>query len=340
MAKHSVLKRCLIAGLALGVLLPGCATTPFFFPITDQERQQILALRAFRTAISPESNRAMRISQRDLLMVLSLKLPSEYGVDLSPYFIPLPKVAIPNPPPGFIQNIDQAKQFNGVSVPTNNLFMTAQALSSGQGASESWQYLLTMQPTLLGQAGTMKVTTSGAQWQSNITAGTSTKPYYFGQRYTRLPSSVSLQAELTLQQSAGKATLNASLGSFQEDPAGSDLKLPQSVSFDGSLPGLSWNLNGMMSTTTAMTIQGSLTVQGNQGTDSYMVEGRTVNGDVNVRLLNEEKGIDLTLDFREGSLKGQAKSRVDRRFVLADIASTKEGRVTIKYGDGSQEVLF
>ncbi|MNT34504.1 hypothetical protein D3C72_1704900 [compost metagenome] len=143
-----------------------------------------------------------------------------------------------------------------------------------------------------------------------------------------------------MQQNAGKATLNASLGSFQMDPAGSDLMLPQSVSFDGSIPGLSWNLNGMMSTTTAVKLQGTLTVQGSQGSDSYMVEATAVNGDLSLSLLNDEKAIDLKFYLQGGKIKGQAKSRVDRRYNLAEIIQSKDGKVVIKYGDGTQEGLF
>src|SRR5690606_18257376 len=100
-----------------------------------------------------------------------------------------------------------------------------------------------------------------------------------------------------------------SLGSFQLDPAGSDLMLPQSVSFDGSIPGLSWYLNGLMSTTTAVKLQGTLTVQGQQGADSYMAEATASSGDVIIRLMNEEKAIDLNFSMQGGKIKGQAKSR-------------------------------
>ena len=340
MLKSSVLKLGVIGSLALGVLASGCGTTPFFFPLTDQERQQIAALRAFRNVVSSQSNRAMSIFQRDMLTMLSLKLPSEYGLDLTPYFIPYPKVAIPNPPAGYQPSIDSAKQLVGFMVPSQ-IMVTAQAVppASQVGSQASWQYNLVLQPTLLGQSGTMQVITSGANWMSNNFAG-SDKQYYFGQKYTRLPDSVQAKAELNLQQNAGKVTLNASLGSFQLDPAGSDLMLPQSVSFDGSIPGLSWYLNGLMSTTTAVKLQGTLTVQGNQGSDSYMVEATSSSGDVTMRLTNDEKAIDLNFSMHGGKIKGQAKSRVDRRYVLADIVQMQDGKVMIKYGDGSQDVLF
>lgn len=338
--KSAVLKVGVIGSLALGVLVSGCGTTPFFFPLTEQERQQIAALRSFRTAISTQSNRAMSIFQRDMLTMLSLKLPSEYGLDLTPYFIPYPKIPIPNPPAGYQPSIDSAKQLVGFLVPSQ-MMVTAQVVppSSQAGSQASWQYNLLLQPTLLGQSGTLQVTTSGANWMSNNFAG-SDKQYYFGQKYTRLPDSVQAKAELNLQQSAGKVTLNASMGSFQLDPAGSDLMLPQSLSFDGSIPGLSWYLNGLMSTTTAVKLQGTLTVQGNQGSDSYMVDATASNGDVTMRLLNEEKAIDLTFSMQGGKIKGQAKSRVDRRYLLADIVQTQDGKVLIKYGDGSQDALF
>ncbi len=346
MVKPAILKACVIGALGLGVLVSGCGTTPFFFPITEQERQQIAALRAFRAVVSPQTNRAMGIFQRDMLTVLSLRLPSEYGVDLSPYLLPYPKVPIPDPPAGYSPIIDSAKQLTGFIVQSQQMMVNATTSSVEQGRQATWTYNLILQgivpgqPTPLGQAGTLQVTTSSAQWLSNINSGSSTKAYNFGQKYTRLPDSVQAKAELTMQQSAGKATLNASLGSFQLDPAGSDLMLPQSVSFDGSIPGLSWYLNGMMSTTTAVKLQGTLTVQGNQGTDSYMVEATAVNGDINLRLLNDEKAIDVNFFMQGGKIKGQAKSRVDRRFNLADIIQTKDGKVMIKYGDGSQDGLF
>jgi hypothetical protein len=328
-----------IGALALGVLVSGCGTTPFFFPITDQERQQVAALRAFRTAVSPQTNRAMSVFQRDVMSVLSLKLPTEYGVDLGPYFLPFPKVAIPEPPPGYQINKDGGKNLLGFIVQPQ-YFISALAKRNEQTGAESWQYDLVMQPNQQGQSGTLKVMTSGASWQGRSTESTATKPYIFGMRYTRLPDSVQAKAELNLQQNAGKATFNVSLGSFQVDGAGSDLLLPQSVSFDGSIPGLSWYLNGMMSMTTAVKLQGTLTVQGTQGSDSYMVEATSVNGDVTMRLLNEEKGFEIDLYLQAGKLKGQAKSRVDRRYLLADIIPNKDGKVIIKFGDGSQEVLF
>jgi hypothetical protein len=337
--KPAVLKGSVIGALALGVLVSGCGTTPFFFPITEQERQQIAALRAFRAAVSPQTSRAMSIFQRDMLTMLSLRLPSEYGVDLTPYFVPFPKLTIPNPPAGYQVSKDSANNLAGFLVPSQ-MMVNATTSSVEQGRQATWTYNLVLQPTLLGQAGTLQVTTSGANWMSNNTSGAADKPYYFGQKFTRHPDSVQAKAELTMQQSAGKATLNASLGSFQLDPAGSDLLLPQSVSFDGSIPGLSWFLNGMMSTTTAVKLQGTLTVQGSQGSDSYMVEATANNGDVIMRLLNEEKAIDLNLYLQGGKFKGQAKSRIDRRYNLADIVQSKDGKVTIKYGDGSQEGLF
>ena len=341
MLKSTILKGSVIGALALGVLASGCGTTPFFFPITDQERQQIAALRSFRTAVSSQTNRAMSIFQRDMLTMLSLKLPSEYGLDLTPYFIPYPKIEIPNPPPGYQPSIDSAKQLVGFMVPSQMTVIAQVVPPNAQiGSQASWQYNLVLQPTMLGQSGTLQVTTSGASWMSNSGPSNTDKLYYFGQKYTRLPDSVQARAELNLQQNAGKVTLNASLGSFQQDPAGTDLMLPQSVSFDGSIPGLSWNMSGLMSTTTAVKLQGSLTVQGNQGADSYMVDATASSGDVNLRLLNEEKAIDLTFSMQGGKIKGQAKSRVDRRYVLADILQSKEGKVMIKYGDGSQEVLF
>ncbi|MNK65379.1 hypothetical protein D3C87_846720 [compost metagenome] len=341
MLKSAILKSSVIGVLALGVLISGCGTTPFFFPITDQERQQIAALRSFRTAVSSQTNRAMSIFQRDMLTMLSLKLPTEYGVDLTPYFIPYPKINIPNPPAGYQPSIDSTKQLVGFIVPSQ-MMVTAQVVppSSQVGAQAAWQYNLLLQQTLLGQSGTLQVTTSGANWMSNNNPAGTDKPYYFGQKYTRLPDSVQARAELNMQQNAGKVTLNASLGSFQPDPAGSDLMLPQSLSFDGSIPGLSWNTSGLMSTTTAVKLQGSLTVQGNQGSDAYMVDATASNGDVNMRLLNEEKAIDLTFSIQGGKIKGQAKSRVDRRYLLADILQSKDGKVMIKYGDGSQEILF
>ncbi len=339
MLKPAVVKTSVIGALALGVLVSGCGTTPFFFPITEQERQQVAALRAFRTAVSPQTNRAMSVFQRDVMSVLSLKLPTEYGVDLAPYLLPFPKVTIPEAPAGYQINKDSGKNLLGFIVQPQ-YFVTAQAKRNEQTGPESWQYDLVMQPNQQGQSGTLKVMTSGASWQGRSTESTATKPYIFGMRYTRLPDSVQAKAELNLQQNAGKATFNVSLGSFQVDGAGSDLLLPQSVSFDGSIPGLSWYLNGMMSMTTAVKLNGTLTVQATQGTDSYMVEATSVNGDVTMRLLNEEKGIELNLYLQAGKLKGQAKSRVDRRYLLADIVSTKDGKVMIKYGDGSQEGLF
>lgn len=341
MKTSAILKSSVIGVLALGVLVSGCGTTPFFFPITDQERQQIAALRSFRTAVSSQTNRAMSIFQRDMLTMLSLKLPSEYGVDLTPYFIPFPKVSIPNPPAGYQPSIDSSKQLVGFIVPSQISVVAQVVAPTGQvGAQASWQYNLVLQPTMLGQSGTLQVTTSGANWMSNSGPSNSEKPYFFGQKYTRLPDSVQAKAELNLQQNAGKVTLNASLGSFQQDPAGTDLMLPQSLSFDGSIPGLSWNMNGLMSTTTAVKLQGSLTVQGNQGTESYMMDATASNGDVNLRLLNEEKAIEITFSMQAGKIKGQAKSRIDRRYLLADIVQAKDGKVSIKYGDGSQEVLF
>jgi len=337
--KQTILKGSVIGALATGVLLAGCSTTPFFVPITDQERQQVAALRAFRTAVSPQSNRAMGLFQRDIMSVLALQLPTEYGADLAPYLLPLPKIAVPAAPAGYLANIDTAKQLLGYLVP-NQMVVTALATSAEQGKQANWQYNLLLQPTPLGQAGSLQVTTSSSQWLSNISAGTSTKAYYFGQKFTRYPDSVQATGELTLQGNAGKASFNASLSSFEPDPLGSDLMIPQSVSFSGSVPGLSWNLNGKMTTKTALTIQGTITVQGKQGGESYMVDGASVNGDLTLRLLNEEKAIDLNLYLLAGKLKGQAKSRIDRRYPLAEIVSSKDGKVKITYGDGSAEVLF
>lgn len=332
------MKLGVMGALALGVLLSGCGTTPFFFPITEQERQQVATLRAFRAAISPQANRAIGVFQRDLSTMLSLKLPSEYGVDLSPYFVPLPKLTIPEPPAGYHLNRDSGNKLLGYLV-ANQIFVTAVAQRLEQVGSESWQYDLVLQPTPMGQAGFLKVRTSGVSWQSSISAGSSTKPYIFGERYTRFPDSVQASGELILQQGAGKANFDASFSSFQPDVT-TDLMLPQSLSFNGSIPGLSWSLNGMMSTPTAIKLQGMITAQGSQGGVSYMLEGTSSNGDVNVRLLNEEKAIDLSLSLQAGKLKGIAKSRVDRRFQLAEILTLKDGRVVIKYGDGSQEGLF
>lgn len=342
MSTSTFVKTCMIGGLALGVLLSGCGTTPFFFPITDQERQQVAALRAFRAAVSPQANRAMGIFQRDMLSMLSLKLPTEYGVDLTPYFVPFPKIELPPPPSGYLASIDSGKQLVGFLVPSQQISVTAQVSqpTPQAGTQATWQYDLRLLPTPLGQSGSLQVITSGADWRPTNSADNTTKPYFFGQRYTRLPDSIQAKTEFNLQQNAGKITLNASLGSFQEDFAGSGLMIPQSLSFDGSIPGLSWYLNGLMSTTTAVRLQGTLTVQGSQGSDSYIVDGTSVNGDVSLRLTNEEKAIDLSLSFREGQLKGQAKSRVDRRYILADLVPSANGKVMINYGDGTQEVLF
>jgi hypothetical protein len=228
----------------------------------------------------------------------------------------------------------------GFQVPSQQINLTAKATppTAQVGKQATWQYDLQLLPTPQGQAGTLQVTTSSAQWLTY--SQNTSKAYFFGDRYTRLPDSFQANAELTLQQNAGKATLSASLGSFQLDPAGSDLMLPQSLSFNGSVPGLSWYLNGMMPMTTAMKLQGTLTVQGNQRSDSYMAEVTCANGDLTIRLLNDEKAIDINLYLQGGKLKGQARSRVDRRYQLADITSSKEGKVMITYGDGSQEALF
>lgn len=340
MLKSAFAKTILIGALAMGVLGAGCGTTPFFFPITNQEREQIASLRAFRAAISPQTNRSMSIFLRDMLLMLSLKLPTEYGVDISPYLVPYPKVNIPDPPAGYVPLIDSGKFLNGFLVAQQGLRIDATTSSVEQGRQATWTYNLVMHPTLLGQAGMLQVTTSSAQWYSNNTSNNLEKAYFFGQKYTRLPDAISAKAELTMQQSAGQATFNASLGSFQPDPAGSDLMLPQSVSFDGSIPGLSWYLNGMMSTTNAVRLQGTVTAQGARASEAYMAEITAVNGDVTMRLLNDEKAIDLYLTYLGGKVKGQAKSRVDRRYNLADISQSKDGKVIVKYGDGSQEVLF
>lgn len=340
MRKSKVAKRTCTSALALGLLLSGCTSTPFFFPITNEEREQVATLRALRTAVSPQSSRAMNLFLRDFMTMASLGLPSEYGYDLTPYLAPLPKLPIPEPPAGLLPPItDSGKQFLGIQVPAQQIFITAKAAASNEsGKQATWQYDLLLPPTQVGQSGSLKVTTSSAQWYPN--SQSNTKAYFFGPKYTRLPDSIQLNAELNLQQNAGKATMTASLGSFQQDPEGTDLMLPQSLSFSGSVPGVNWYLNGMMSKTTAMKLQGTFTVQGPQRSDSYVAEVTCSNGDMTLKLTHEEKGFDLSLYMQGGKLKGQARSRIDRRYMLADIVSTKEGKVLISYGDGSQDTLF
>lgn len=337
----TVAKRSVMSALALGVLLSGCTSTPFFFPITNEEREQVATLRAFRAAVSPQSHRELNIFLRDFMTMLSLGLPTEYGYDLSPYFLPLPKLTIPDPPAGMLPPItDGGKQLTGFQVPPQQIVITAKPPVSDSTSNKhaSRQYELVMLPTPIGQSGSLKVTTSGAAWQPY--GQSAAKAYVYGSTYTRLPDSIQVSAELNLQQNAGKATMNASLGSFQMDPEGTDLMLPQSLSFSGTVPGLSWYLNGIMSKTTAMKLQGTLTVQHGQRSDSYVAELTSSNGDLSMRLTHEEKAIDLTLFLQAGKLKGQARSRIDRRYLLADIVSSKDGKVTISYGDGSQEPLF
>lgn len=320
-----------LIGASLLVLVTGCNLLPF---VSNDERIQISYVRSFKKGLSPNDNKAFGIMLREVGKLLGYNLPTKYGLSVTPYLAPFPSVdpirptvsvqAIPDPS---TRELRQIKDTGG------QVLIDVSAKDGTSSTPQSMTYTMLVSRTPTATTGQIAVQTVGSSWRGPTGV---TSSYVLGQdKYPQVPSSMALQAQLALPQGAGGASMRVDLGF---DQGGGTMPVPRDASVTFTLQNnLSVNLSGSYGSLDAALLNGTVSVKGDKGTDTYQADIRCSSGNVQAVLISDARKLRLELNYEDGLLSGVAKATDGRQAELAKFVQEAGKAPEIQYADGTRE---
>jgi len=328
MAHRANLQVVALAFASGTVLLTACNVIPI---VTGDDQVSITSVRAFKNTLSPAYNRPFGIFLREANSLLSYGLPSQFGVDLTPFFQPFPAV----------QTGQQSQQIQVDKDPgtgeLRKLFAGTQLEIDSQVQAQdanTYVYTLTVVRTPTGTAGQLAVTTAGTSWYAPPGGGQG--PYLLNRGQSpQVINTISANAQINLPQSAGQVQLQASLGAFIQ--AG-HTTLPRTVNLDLIFPGFSANLQGTYQSAQAVHLTGPVSITSDRlGNDTYQMQLDCSRASIKAFLINEARKFRIDLTMENGVLNGTAKTSDWRAMQLASFSQTGNGPIKVDFADGGHE---
>jgi len=317
-----------LIGAGLLVFVSGCNLLPF---VSNDERIQIGYIRSFKKGLSPTDNKAFGVMLREVGKLLGYNLPTRYGLSVTPYLAPFPGVepltptitAQPVPDPSSRELLRIADQGNQLSIAYNSSF---------DSAKQAYTYTATIERTPTGMTGKYAVQTSGSNWRRQQDSAN----YVLGQYMVpSVVNSMALQAQLSLPQSAGLATMQVSLGF---DQGSGTTPVPGNASITFQLQNnLAANLSGRYGSLDAAILNGTVTVKGDKSNDTYQADVKANGGNADVVLISDQRKLRIDLKFENGLLSGVAKATDGRQAELAKFVQEAGKAPEIQYADGTKE---
>lgn len=355
MARSSWAKLALrLSAAGLVCTVTGCLQIEGLFGPVPTEQIQLQILRGMQHALSPSYNQPLNWMLRGIDEVLSMGLPTFYGIDLAPYLATVPWPPAPQRDPNLAAPIygdnqpQAAQESNGEIYELQSgdqrellqFLFNPQAMASNPNqlpcmppSCKTLTYDVNLLRSVVGLTGSLQVSTSTRTTWSKMSAPAPHQPYSFGDLWkTTQPDNVSATATLDYEGQTG--TISLSLTRAQTPSNDPNIQLQQ-IQINVDLPRISANLSGRVSAGSLAFSDGTIDLTDDQGNSQELQVSmfNLENGTGEATLIGQQQMLEVTLSFANGQLTGEVDSTNPNLSRELATINSQNNQTTVTYRD-------